>query len=305
MDKLGDIELFVSVVKQKGLASAGRKLNLSPASVTAKLNRLEESYGVRLLTRTTRKVALTEEGATFYKHCLKILDEVHQADESLNNLGKSLKGHLKITATIDFGKQVVAPTLAKFTNRHPRVSAHLNLVDSVVNLVENEYDLAIRFGGLTDNRMVARLICPNHRVLFAAPSYIQKYGEPATPEDLKNHHCLGMEREDLSLNTWHFEHQGMRTTMEVSPRLTSNDGSMLRDWAIAGEGIVLKSWLDIRDDVKKGRLVTLLDDFKPDYFSDRIQGSSDLYAIYPSREYLPNRVREFILFLQQELNPEN
>ena len=93
--------------------------------------------------------------------------------------------------------------------------------------------------------------------------------------------------------------------MEVSPRLTSNDGSMLRDWAIAGEGIVLKSWLDIRDDVKKGRLVTLLDDFKPDYFSDRIQGSSDLYAIYPSREYLPNRVREFILFLQQELNPEN
>ena len=113
MDKLGDIELFVSVVKQKGLASAGRKLNLSPASVTAKLNRLEESYGVRLLTRTTRKVALTEEGATFYKHCLKILDEVHQADESLNNLGKSLKGHLKITATIDFGKQVVAPTLAK------------------------------------------------------------------------------------------------------------------------------------------------------------------------------------------------
>ena len=111
MDKLGDIELFVSVVKKKGLAAAGRRLGMSPASVTAKLNRLEKSYGVRLLTRTTRQISLTEEGATFYQHCLKILNEVHQADESLKNLGESLQGHLKMTATVDFGKQAIAPVI--------------------------------------------------------------------------------------------------------------------------------------------------------------------------------------------------
>ncbi len=302
MDKLGDIELFVSVVKQKGLAAAGRRLGLSPASVTAKLNRLEKSYGVRLLTRTTRQISLTEEGATFYQHCLKILNEVHQADESLKNLGESLQGHLKMTATVDFGKQAIAPALAKFVELHPGVTAHLHLIDHVVNLIENEYDLAIRFGGLSDNRMIARRVCANHRVLFAAPSYLERNGTPTTPSELKDHHCLGIARDDLSLNTWHFEYQGLRSSLVISPRLTSNDGSMIRDWALAGEGIALKSWLDIRDDVKAGRLVTLLDDFKPDYFSDRMQGSSDLYAIYPSREYLPNRVSEFILFLQQELN---
>lgn len=297
MDKLGDIELFVTVVKLKGMAIAGRKLGMSPASVTARLNRLESAYGVRLLTRTTRQISLTDEGALYYKHCLKIIEEVHLADESLTSIDGELKGHLKITATVDIGKQYVSPVLSEFVRRHPKVSAHLQLMDHVANLVEGDYDLAIRFGGLADNRMVARRLCANRRVLFASPDYLEKNGTPLSPEDLVNHQCLGLAREDQSLNTWHFVKSGKKTSMIIHPTLTSNDGAMIRQWALDGNGIALKSYLDIKSDVDNGLLEIFMEEHRPDYFSDRDQNSADLFAIYPSKSYLPNRVSHFIALL--------
>lgn len=298
MDKLGDIELFVNVVKNKGLAAAGRKLGMSPASVTSRLNRLESGYGVRLLTRTTRKVSLTEEGAEYYQHCLKILQEVNRADESLANKTGQLQGSLKVTATVDIGKQMVAPVLAEFIFDNPGVTAHLHLVDHVVNIVEGSYDLAIRFGGLADNRMVARKLADNRRVLFASPVYLEKHGRPQHPNDLLKHKCVGMARDDLALNTWHFDHKGVKSTLQIAPMISSNDGSQVREWVIQGYGIALKSFCDIKTDIEAGRLVTLLDDYNPDYWSDRIDNTSDLYAVYPSKNYLPLRVKKFIDLLQ-------
>lgn len=302
MDKLGDIELFVTVVNLKGLAVAGRKLGMSPASVTARLNRLESSYGVRLLTRTTRQISLTDEGTIFFKHCLKIIEEVQLADESLSNVDGELKGHLKITATVDIGKQFVSPVLTDFIRLNPKVNAHLQLMDQVANLVEGDYDLAIRFGGLSDNRMVARKLYKNKRVLFASPAYLEKHGTPQSPQEILNHHCLGLAREDQSLNTWHFDKDGDKSSVTINPMLTSNDGAMVRHWALTGNGIALKSFLDIKVDVANGDLVTLMDDYNPDYFSDREQNSADLFAIYPSKNYLPNRVSQFISMLYEAFN---
>ena len=302
MDKLGDIEVFVNVVKLKGFAVAGKKMGISAASVTSRINRLESSYAVRLLTRTTRQVSLTEEGLAFYQNCLKILAELEIAEENLINRDGELKGSLKISATIDIGKQIVAPVLAEFINDNPNIKAHLNLEDHVVNLIEENYDLAIRFGGLANNRMVAKKLINSHRVMFASPKYLAEYGVPSSPQDLKSHKVLGMSRDDRSLNVWHFEKNSVQTSLELEPVMSSNDGSQVRQWAIQGQGIALKSICDLKDDLEQGRLITLLDDFRPDYTKDRDTDQSNLYVVYPTKNYIPLRVRKFIDLLYQRFN---
>ena len=305
MDKLGDIEIFVNVVKQKGLAAAGKKLGLSAASITTRINRLESTYGVRLLTRTTRQVSLTDEGADFYQNCLAIMAEVSQAEENLVNRKGQLIGSLKVTATVDIGKQIVAPALAEFISENPNVKAHLHLVDHVVNLIEDEYDLAIRFGDLADNRMVAQKLIDSHRVLFASPLYLSEYGVPEIPEELFSHKLLGMMRDDKALDVWHFEHQGQKTSFQIEPILSTNDGSLIREWAIQGQGIGLKSICDIRTELADGSLVTVLDEYSPGYSSERHEHSSDLFVVYPSKKYLPLRVRKFVELLQLRFNQQS
>jgi DNA-binding transcriptional LysR family regulator len=302
MDKLGDIELFVNVVKQKGLAAAGRKLGMSPASVTARLNRLESTYGVRLLTRTTRQVSLTDEGASYYQDCLALLGMLDRAEEGLYSHDDELKGSLRVTAPVDIGKQVVANALADFVSLNPGITAHLHLGDHIVNLVADDYDLAVRFGGLTDNRMIARKLCGNKRVLFSSPEYVEKYAAPELPHTLIHHKCLALERADISLNTWHFEKDGVKSSVVIAPALTTNDGSMIRDWVIKGAGIGLKSYWDIKNDLDAGRLVLIMEDYNVDYFSNRTPNDSGLYAVYPSKSYLPVRVSRFIDLLKERFN---
>lgn len=302
MDKLGDLEIFVSVVKQKGLAAAGKKIGVSAASVTTRINRLESTYGVRLLTRTTRQVSLTAEGAEFYQRCLKILTDVAHAEENLVSSKGELIGSLKVTATVDIGKQMIAPLLAEFINANPKVKAHLQLADHVVNLIEDDYDLAIRFGSLADNRLVARKITDNHRVLFSSPEYLAKHGVPKNPEELASHKLLAMARDDKSLDVWHFEKNGKQSLQQIQPYMTSNDGALIREWVIQGHGIGLKSVCDLKTDLMSGRLVTLLDDYRPDYSSDRNENTSGLFAVYPSKKFLPLRVSKFIDLLQQRFN---
>ena len=302
MDKLGDIELFVNVVKTGGLAAAGRKMSLSPASVTLRMNRLEESYGVRLLPRTTRRVSLTDEGAVFLDHCQKILQEVSRAEESLSPRGDEISGKLRVTAATDIGKQYVAPALAEFRRIHPKITAHLFLVDHVVSLVEGQFDVGIRFGGLSDNRMIARKLVGNHRVLFASPDYASQHGLPNRPEELLKHRCLSLEREDRALSTWYFTNAGQSMSINVNPVLTSNEGAQIREWALQGEGVALKSYRDIKLDLEQGRLITFMGQYQPDFFPDRESNSADLYAVYPTKNFMPKRVIMFIDFLQEYLN---
>lgn len=297
MDKLGDIELFVQIVKHNGLAAAGKKLGLSPASTTARLNRMEAAYGVRLLNRTTRRIALTDEGRAFYESCQHILADMKQAEDRLVTGRNVLAGRLRVTATVDLGKQHIAPLLADFVKLHPEVWAHLHLVDHLVNLADGEYDLAIRYGALNDSRMVARKLADSNRVIFASPEYLEEFGEPKTPEDLLNHKCLALVREDRPLTSWYFIHKGIKSSVEVHPTLSSNDGSQIRDWALEGKGIALKSFWDVKGDFDANRLVPLLADFNPNYSSEVMSNRADLYAVYPSKTFLPERTRALIDYL--------
>lgn len=294
MDKLGDIDLFVRVIKNQGLAAAGREVGLSPARMTARINGLEERYGVRLLNRTTRKISLTDEGRQFYASCERILAEVEQAETSLQTGQTSFTGALRITAPSDIGQQHIAPVLSTFIDQHPNITPYLYLTDSVIDLVGNGFDIGIRFGSLADSTLIARRLASNHRVLCASPDYLKRKGIPLKPEELVQHDCLTMVRVTEPLTTWYFQDANEKKSMSIRAARASNDGALIRRWAIEGAGIALKSYWDIVDDLKANRLVTIMGNYKHDFNRTGTSSGADLHVIYPNRKFIPQRTIEFM-----------
>ncbi len=294
MDKLGDMDLFVRVVKNGGLAVAGREVGLSPASMSARINALEQRYGMRLLNRTTRHVSPTEAGSKFYDACVCILADVNEAETQLQSVKESFSGPLRITATSDMGQQHIAPLLSKFIAQHPCVSPHLYLTDGIVNLAEQSFDLGVRYGHLPDSSLVVRKLATSHRVVCASPDYLNKKGIPKTPQALSEHDCLVMVRVTEPLTNWYFHTANGQETVAINAARSSNDGALIRRWALEGTGIALKSYLDVAADIKAKRLVTVLDDFMQDFNSDGTSYDADLQLVYPSRKYMPLRVQGFI-----------
>ena len=297
MDKLGDMDLFVRVVRNQGLAAAGREAGLSPARMTARMNRLEARYGVRLLHRSTRHVAPTAEGERFYHRCVQILAEIEQAEEQLNSGREALSGPLRVTATSDLGRQHIAPVLAEFVAAHPLVTPYLQLTDGVANLSGEEFDLAIRYGQLPDSRLVARRLARSRRILCASPDYLKQNGKPEHPDELAQHRCLAMVRHNEPLTTWYFNSPDGPNAIAVTPALSCNDGAQIRDWALGGAGIALKSIWDVSEDLAQGRLLTVLEAYAPNFTSDG-DANADLHAVFHKRKYLPQRITEFVNCLQ-------
>ncbi|ORU94453.1 MAG: LysR family transcriptional regulator [Cycloclasticus sp. symbiont of Bathymodiolus heckerae] len=297
MSKIDDMELFVQVVKANGLAAAGRKIGLSPASMTARINLLEQRYNTRLLNRTTRKISLTDAGYRFYNACLRVISEVEDAEALLQGDNKVLSGQLRITAPFDFGEVYVAPALQKFTSLHPGVLPYLYLSDGVTNLVEHGFDLGVRFGNLPDSNLVVHRLADNHRVLVASPGYLKKHGIPKKPTDLNQHCCLVMARLGEPLNEWRFHHNDKEIVIKASPSFISNSGAIIRQWALAGVGISYKSIWDVKHDLAQGNLETILDDFVLG-FQRGDNANTGLQLVYPSRHYLPRQVAEFIRFFK-------
>jgi DNA-binding transcriptional LysR family regulator len=301
MSKIDDMFLFVQVVKAGGLAVAGRQIGLSPASMTARINAIEQNYNTRLLHRTTRKISLTDAGQRFYEACLRVLAEVENAEMILQNDKVNLAGQLRITAPSDFGRQYVAPALAEFAQRHSAITSSLHLTDGVINLVEHGYDLAIRYGNLPDRNLIVRRLADNYRVLVATPDYLNQYGIPEQPKDLMQHRCLVMERLGEPLNEWRFYFDGEHQTIRVKQALISNDGAIIRQWALVGAGIAYKSVWDVKGDLSSGKLVTVLDGFVVG-FQEGDNKSTGLQIIYPSRKYIPKQVAKFIEFFKDYLS---
>ncbi|PKG82141.1 LysR family transcriptional regulator [Colwellia sp. 75C3] len=294
MDKLGDIDLFVRVIKNQGLAAAGREVGLSPARMTARINGLEERYGVRLLNRTTRQVSLTDEGRKFYISCERILAEVEQAETSLQTGQTSFTGALHITAPSDLGQQHIAPVLSTFVEEHPGITPYLYLSDSVVDLVGNGFDLGIRYGNLKDSTLIARRLASNRRVLCASPDYLKRKGTPRLPEELTDHDCLTMVRMTEPLTTWYFQRTGENSSVSIKGARASNDGALIRRWTVEGAGIALKSYWDIADDLKAKRLVTIMDNYQYDFSRTGTSGGADLHVLYPNRKFISQRTTAFI-----------
>ena len=290
IDSLPNLAAFARIVSAGSLSAAARELDISLAVVSKRLAQLEKSLGVRLIQRTTRRQTLTEEGVLFYAQVVRILAEVEEAEALISRRRGTVGGLLRLSAPRAFGRQWIAPIVSDFQRLHPRLSVQLELTDTVIDLLENGADMAIRFGSLADSSLIARQLAPNYRVLCAAPAYLKKYGVPKHPDELVGHRCIIMR--DQPWTDWRFEN-GDSMTVRVTGPLLSNDGSAAHTWALEGAGIVLKSIWDVGDDIAAGRLRRVL----PKY---RIS-SAPLHAIYPHSRHLAPRVRAFVEYLVERL----
>ena len=297
MDKFSDMMLFVSIVKNQGLAAAGRELGLSPATVTARLQTLEERYGVKLLNRSTRHLSLTDSGAMYHQACLEILDSVKETENLLQTGLKEVRGTLKISAPRDIGKQYISPIVSAFAEQYPDVTPYLYLNDNLSNLAESGLDIVIRYGELADSSLISRKLADSRRVLCASPEYLARRGTPISPQDLANHDCLAMVRSNEELKTWHFHDSEKHNVITVLPKRCSDDGEVIRQWALEGAGIALKSILDVQEDINQRRLVTLLNGYMKNFNASTSSVGADLNVIYMSRQYQPKRIRLFLDFL--------
>lgn len=305
MDKFGDMDLFVRVVKAGGLAAAGREIGLSPASVSARINGMEKRYDIRLLNRTTRSVSVTEEGQSFYDASIGILADLAEAENQLVTSRGQLAGPLRITAPSDLGQQHIAPVLSRLVKQHREIVPHLHLSDGVVSLAEHNVDVAIRYGEPADSTLIAKHLSTNFRVLCASKAYIKKNGAPKSPDDLMNHECLAMVRQMEPLTSWYFSKGGTEQVVQIRPTRSTNDGALVRQWAIDGLGIALKSVLDIAEDLQSKRLVRVLKTYTPDFKRDVASQRADLFAVYPTRQYVPKRVRVFLELLEDHFKTMN
>lgn len=294
-DSLYEMSVFAKVVASGSLSAAARDLGVSTAVVSRRLAALEARLGVRLVNRTTRRLALTDEGASYHEACLRILGEIEDADAAAAARRVVPQGVLKAALPASFGHLHVAPLIPQFAARYPKIKLVLSLSDRTVNVIEEGFDLAIRIGELEDSSLAARKLAPNRRVVCASPDYLKRHAAPRTPEDLQQHNCLTTTELQMS-----WEYKGpddRRGAVRVTGQYACDNWEVLRDWALAGMGVALKSTWDVRRQLADGSLVRLLPgyDFGPDVA---------IYAVYPHRRYLPAKTRVFIDYLAESFGPE-
>ncbi|MEQ8345365.1 MAG: LysR family transcriptional regulator [Sneathiellaceae bacterium] len=279
-----DLALFVQAASSGSLSQAGRNLGLSPATASARLTALEQDLGARLMHRTTRSLTLTAEGQAFLGYARRMLGDLDEARSALSGAA-SPTGRLRVAVPGFFGRLTISTALPEFLRRHPGLVVEMDFSDSFVNLVEQGFDVAIRIGNLPDSSFVARRLAPNARVVCAAPHYLAARGVPDRPEDLAAHDCVVMH----NMRRWSFARPDGPFTVEVTGPLVVNSGDALRDAALAGLGIVLKSTWDVGDDLRQGRLVPVLADHP-------LVDQGAIWAVYPSARLLAPKVRAFVDF---------
>lgn len=288
MDVLAHIRIFLDIADNGSLAAVARARRLAPSAVTASLRRLEEYVGARLALRSTRRLSLTPEGEQFARQCRELLLTLDDVIDQAGGDGP-LKGVIRITSLSDFGRTRLWEVIDGFIAHHPAVRFDLSLSDDVTDLIKGGYDLGLRTGPLSDSRLKARLIMRGGRSVCAAPSYWGIHGKPDRPEDLASHNCLVLSRKGNPQSIWRFHDGSTLVSVNVSGDRTVNDGALLRQWAIAGAGVVLKTDYDVAADLQAGRLETALDAFKQD--------DINIYAVHAAGQNLSRRVQAFLDYL--------
>ncbi len=269
------------------MSEAGREMGLSPAVVSKRVSMLEERLGARLFQRTTRQLTLTETGAGYFKRVVDILNLIEEAEDFVNRRNESPQGVLRVSAPTSFSRLHIAPYLAQFLERYPGIRLDFHLTDQFVDIIREGYDVAIRIGELKDSSLVAKKLAPNHRVLCASPDYLRKAGVPRTLRDLEGHNCFTA----FAQAEWRLEGpNGKFHNVRVRGNIRTNSSEFIREALLAGLGIALRSTWDIASELKRGDLLRVL----PEY-----RGSSNVavFAVYPSREFMPQKVSVFIDFL--------
>ena len=280
---LEDLEIFYQVVNAGSMSAAGRELGISPTVVSRRLQKLEDRLGVRLLQRTTRRIAKTEIGAGFYDRVATVLEALEEAEEFVRRRSPLVSGTLKVSVPTSFGRLHVVPWLKDFLEQYPDLTLDIELSDSFSDIVAEGFDLAIRISAMADAPLVARRLCANHRVICAAPAYLRNHGIPASLEDLRHHKTLSASNN----TTWLLDGPRGHETLKTKSFIITNSSDLVHEETLAGLGIALRSTWDVGTDLKRGRLKRIL----PQY-----RGSADvaIHAVYPSSRQLPAKVRTFV-----------
>jgi DNA-binding transcriptional LysR family regulator len=294
MDKLKQLESFVSVATRGSLTAAARAEGVAPAIMGRRLDALEQRLGVKLLVRTTRRISLTHEGSSFLEDCQRLLADFASAEASVTAGGVKASGHLRVTAPAGFGRRHVAPLVPRFRELHADVSISLNLSDRVVDLAGEGFDCAVRVGDMPDSSLISVRLADNRRLCVATPRYLKQHGTPAHPGELAKFDCLTLSSEASQTRGWAFKvPKGAGSDLvylKPGGPLNCSDGQVLHDWCLAGYGIAWRSTWEVEAEIAAGSLVALLEDFAAP--------ANGIYAVFPHAKHLPLRVRLWIDFLK-------
>ncbi|MBL7250204.1 LysR family transcriptional regulator [Alloalcanivorax sp. C16-2] len=291
MKRLADFAIFVAVVKAGTISQASKTLDLSIASVSKYITRIEQQMGVRLLVRNSRGLKLTDEGRDLYEHVDRLLDELDAVVTKVSKSSLQPQGVLRITSSIGLARRRIAPLVSEFAAQYPDLSVQLNFGDRDPDTGAGQVDVAIVIGQPQDSSLVAKRILRNPCVPCASPAYLQRHPAPTTPQELKEHACLILDCPGSFKDLWVLEDEsGKRHSVRVKGGLITDNSETLREWVLDGQGIAMKSLWDIEDKLESGELVRLLPGYRaPDL---------DFYLVYAGRELIPAKTRAFVAFLE-------
>jgi DNA-binding transcriptional LysR family regulator len=291
-----DLAFFAVLAGSRSLAESARKLNVTPPAVTQRLRALEDRAGVRLIDRSGRHLSLTEEGSLVISHGAIVADAIEALTEALADRKGAVTGHLRVAAPHGFGRFHVAPVVDAFAGLHRGATVTLELSDHPAALLIDSYDLVVHIGEPGRPDQLVTTLAPNRRLLCAAPAYLDAAPPISSPADLAGHRCLVIRENDEDVTLWRFRGTDQAiATVRVHPAMASNDGSVIREWAIAGQGIVIRSEWDVADDLEAGRLRTLLPGWE--------LPPADVLAMLGARHGRSARTTAFLAMLRKSLAP--
>ena len=289
IENIGDLRVLLQTARAGSLTGAARALGVTPAAASAALKRMETQLGVRLFERSTRTMRLTPQGQILLNYASRAFDLIAEGEAQATSDRAGLVGLIRVAAPSDLTRSTLLPMLDEFLEAHTGVQLALSVGDRPLDVVRDEVDLAIRYGHLVDSRLVVRPLMDTAPVVVAAPAYLVRHPAPKTPMDLIRHNCLAYDRAGRPHRTWRFTRDGQSIEVHVSGNRSVDDASLARQWAVAGAGILLKTPVEMRHEMRDGRLVRLLADWQLDHYP--------LNVILPSGRFIPVRVRTLVNFL--------
>jgi len=276
--QIQDLTLFVRVADCGSITAAAIELDISPATASAALKRLEKQLGTSLFIRSTRSLRLTDTGERYLIHCRRALSDLALGQQAVNDVREKISGVVSLAVPSDVGRHVLLPWLDEFMGQYPELKLRLHIGDTLSDFYHDKVDVALRLGTPKDSSLVAFEIAKVQRLLCASPTYIAKYGEISAIDQLSDHNCLFFMLEERTHDLWKFSKNGREFKIRVTGNRTCNDAEVARRWAVAGKGVVYKSSLDLEGDITSGRLVPMMTDYEGE--------SADLYLVCPGREHV-------------------
>ncbi|MEO5794366.1 MAG: LysR family transcriptional regulator [Rhodoferax sp.] len=289
IENLTDLQVLVHTARSGSLTGAAAVLGMTPAAASATLKRLEAQLGTRLFERSTRAMRITPQGQILLDYANRAFELLAEGESQASADRAALVGTLRVAAPSDLARTTLLPWFSEFLQHNPGVHLTLSVSDRPLDVLRDEVDLAIRYGPLPDSRLVARTLAQAKPVLSASPDYLRRHPAPQTPQDLLQHNCLTFDRSGRRHRLWRFAQKGQWTEVRVNGDRSVDDASLVREWAVAGAGVLFKSAIDQRHELASGALVPMLTDWDTEPYP--------LHALLPSGRFIPTRVRALVDFL--------